>query len=309
MKTKIILLIVAVCSFSFYTVAQTDYVLNGNTNGSALKHINRLTGLATTTAGTNPGWSAYFGSTLINQGLDIVTTKDGASQDSVIKITSTGTNSDLANNARLIQRLCVSGSTALAPIGLPVGVYTLKFKARATTSNATDLVVTLRSSGNNMPAYVINGYVSGANFASKSIIFTDQAWAEYTVEFDLTRTASDFTFSKSTFVNGITANQYPVICFSLQSASGAECMIDDVSFIKKSTTGLNDVTYKENQIKYSRQGNSLLFNDVQGKVYIYDTMGKLVDILQSENNKATLNIATSGLYIIRNGNRVSKIVL
>ena len=292
--------------FPFIGNAQTDYVLNGNMTGSALNYVSQATGVSSPTAGTNPGWSAYFSSTTsVNRGLDIVTTTDGVQGD-VIKITSTISNTDLANNARLVQRLCVSGSTALAPIGLPVGVYTLKFKARATSATSTNLVATLRSTASNTPAFLINGYITGSYPASKSITFTDQAWAEYTVDFDLTKTVTSFA-SSPTITTGLTANQYPVICFSIQSPAGAECMVDDVSFVNKSISGLNDIYSNENQIKYQRLGKSLIFSDVQGKVFIYDTMGKVVKVLLSENNEAILNISRPGLYIVRNGNRTSKL--
>ena len=98
-----------------------------------------------------------------------------------------------------------------------------------------------------------------------------------------------------------------MICFSIQSPAGAECMVDDVSFVNKSISGLNDIYSNENQIKYQRLGKSLIFSDVQGKVFIYDTMGKVVKVLLSENNEAILNISRPGLYIVRNGNRTSKL--
>lgn len=292
-------------AFPFLGKAQTDYVLNGNMTGTALNYVSQSSGVNSPAAGTNPGWTAYFSSTTsVNRGLDIVTTTDVVQGD-VIKITTTGNNTDLANNARLVQRLCVSGSTALAPIGLPVGVYTLKFKARATSTTSTTLVATLRSTASNTPAFLINGYTTGTYPASKSITFTDQAWAEYTVDFDLTKTVTSFAPSP-TITTGLTANQYPVICFSIQSPVGAECMVDDVSFINKSPSGLNDIYSNQNQIKYQELGKSLIFSDVQGKVFIYDAIGKVVKVLQSENNEAVFNISHSGLYIVRNGNRTSK---
>jgi hypothetical protein len=86
---------------------------------------------------------------------------------------------------------------------------------------------------NNVPAFVLRGY-SGSGIPTHSPISLTQSWVEYSIEYDLTRSASALA-ATATITSGITANQTPVVSFSLsctatEATAGVELMIDDVSF-------------------------------------------------------------------------------
>jgi len=219
----ILSLFMAALSLKAQNTYQIDYILKGNMSGTSLNYINQSETVNTPAPGS--GWAGYFGGSA-NRALDIVSAVDsdtGSGQGDVIKITSTGANTDITNNARLAQRIS----------SMPAGHYRLKFKAKATTTNSTILVPTVRVGANNVPAFVLKNYSSCGVPTHKTFTLT-QTWTEYYVDYDLTKTASTL-FSSATITSGITANQTPVICFSLQSPAGAELMIDDVSFISMVT--------------------------------------------------------------------------
>lgn len=307
MKTKITLLLIAVCFAALHTVAQTDYVINGSMTGTTLNYVNQATSVGTPSAGT--GWGAYFGGSSPYQALDIVSTTDPI-QGGVIQISANtrnlGINSaaNMALNARLVQRL---NST-------PVGSYRLKFKAKSITSDVTTLVVIVRSTASGTPAFVVDGYTSGSGLATGFVYITvpgNQTWADYYADFDLTRTAS--TFVASPTIATLTANQTPVIGFQLETAAtGPGVMLDDVSFIVKSFyTALEGPTFNEkNNITAVVSGtNQIKVSNVDGVVSIYNSIGKLIGQKTAIINTTDFMVNGSGLYIISNGKNKTKVIL
>ena len=307
MKTKITLLLIAVCSVALHIVAQTDYVVNGSMTGTTLNYVGQATSVGTPSAGT--GWGAYFGGSSPYQALDIISTTDPI-QGGVIEISANtrnlGINSaaNMALNARLVQRL---NST-------PVGSYRLKFKAKSITAEVTTLVVILRSTASGTPAFVTDGYVSGSGTATGFVYITipgNQTWADYSADFDLTRTAS--TFVASPTIVTLTANQTPVIGFQLETAAtGPGVMLDDVSFIVKtiSTSVENPSDNTKNSIFAVITGsNQLRVKNVNGQVSVYNSSGKLVGQKVAVNNSIDFVVNGSGVYIISNGNNKIKVVL
>lgn len=238
--------IFALCSASFSLKAQSNLLLNGDMTGTSLNYVNVNANVSTPAAGA--GWAGYYGSL---RPLNIVSTIDddtNSGQGDIIQLTATGANTDIANNPRLVQR---TSST-------PVGVYRLKFKAKATTSNTTTVIPTVRSSANNVPGYVLKEYDGTGIPTHQSFVITN-TWMEYIVDYDLSKTASALN-SSAIITSGITASQYPAICFSLQcsateATAGVGVMIDDVSFISLSTTPIELISFNG---KVDKFGNSAL---------------------------------------------------
>lgn len=208
---------------SFVAFSLKAQVKDGNMAGTGanLNYVNVTENKNTPSAGA--GWAVYYGSM---RPLDIVSVKDGAND--VIKLIPTAANLDVQNNPRLVQRL-----TSLEP-----GNYRLTFKVKTINSNTTKIRPTVRSTGSNIPGFMLKDYTTGAPcFKELSVI---SEWTTYSVDFDLTKTSNSITtYSSDKIVSGITAKQTPVICFSLQTtaaeiakagAEGIGVMIDDVSF-------------------------------------------------------------------------------
>ncbi|WP_353135442.1 T9SS type A sorting domain-containing protein [Pseudopedobacter sp.] len=241
-------LFLGLCLVTFSSKAQ---VINGNMSGTNLNYVNQSTTVNTPGAGN--GWGVFFGGTEANQNLDIVSTTDtdaGSGQGTVIKLTATGQNTDIANNARLVQRLSTLTSNN--------SVYRLTFKAKATTANTTILAPSLRVSYNSLPAVVLNGY-DGIGLPAHIPITLTQSWAEYYVDYDLSRHVAGSMTSSGTFSTGQTAPT-PAICFSLQcsateATAGIGVMIDDVSFTSLSTTPIELISFNG---KVDKSGNLAL---------------------------------------------------
>lgn len=240
--------ILSFCLGAFSLKAQTNLLLNGDMTGTNLNYVNVNTNVSTPAAGPASGWAAFYGS---SRPLDIVSVKDGTND--VIKLTATAANTDITNNPRLVQRLA-----ALAP-----GNYRLTFKVKTINSNTVKIRPTVRSTGSNTPGYLIKDYTTGFPCFKDITVSTD--WTEYSIDFDLTTTSSNLhTYDSANIISGITVNQYPVICFSLQStameitnagAAGVGVMIDDVSFISLSTTPIELISFNG---KVDKLGNSAL---------------------------------------------------
>lgn len=196
-------------------------IKNGDMTGTSLNYAAIAENQNTPSAGA--GWGGYYGST---RPLNIVSVKDGTND--VIQLTPTAPNLDVMNNPRLVQRLA-----SLAP-----GNYRLTFKVKTINSNTTKIRPTVRSTGSNIPGYMLKDYSTGAPCFKELAV--SATWTTYSVDFDLTATSSSITtYSTDKIVSGITAKQTPVICFSLQTtaaeiakagAEGIGVMIDDVSF-------------------------------------------------------------------------------
>lgn len=311
MKTKVSLFLIAMCTVTFNSVAQTNYVTRGDMTGTTLNYVNQASSVLSPTAGANSGWVGVFGGSVPYQALDIVSTTDtdtGSGRGDVIQITANSKNSgvnsaaNMSLNARLLQRLAST----------PISTYRLKFKAKAITSDATTLVVNLRSTNNNVPAYVLDGYDSNSTLATGFTTFTPtQTWADYTVDFDMSRTVS--TLAASPTIAATTGSQYPSICFQLQSAAtGPGVMIDDVSFELKSvyTAELNLYNKNESSITAVITGlNQVRIENVKGLVSIFNSVGKLIDQKLAVNNLVNFTVKERGVYLISNGKNKLKIII
>ncbi len=238
--------ILTFCLGVFSLKAQTNLVLNGDMTGTSLNYVNVSQNYATPAPGT--GWAGYYGSA---RPLDIVSVKDGTND--IIKLTATAANTDITNNPRLVQRL-----TSLTP-----GNYRLTFKVKTINSNTTKIRPTIRSTGSSTPGYLLKDYTTGFPCFKDFTVSTE--WTEYSVDFDLTTTSSSLhTYAGSTIISGITDDQTPVICFSLQNttteitnagAAGIGIMIDDVSFTSLSTTPIELISFNG---KVDKSGNLAL---------------------------------------------------
>lgn len=314
MKTKIYLLL-TVCTVTLHSFA-TNYVLKPDMTSSGINFVNQTlntnsTG-ATIASGVNSGWVAVYLNSSASAAVDFLTMSDpdlGSGQGDVIQLISSSTKnsgvnsfSTLSTNARLIQRFA----------NVPVGTYTLKFKAKAINSSPVTLVALMRQSANSLPVYVLDGYDEAAGVATGFKNFTpDQTWTEYVAYFDLTRTVTLFTASATTTSSAGTS---PSICFQiLSTASGQGVLIDDVSL----TAGI-DVATQVEKVNMSTEsiitaiasGNSQVkVDNVKGKVSIYNSCGTLIDQKTAVNNSTVLNVHGKGVYIISNGENKLKIII
>ncbi len=274
MKKLTFILSFCLCAFSLK--AQTNLLLNGDMTGTNLNYVNVSQNYGTPTAGT--GWAGYYGSL---RPLNIVSKTDNdtnSGQGDAIQLTATAANTDIANNPRLVQRLSPT----------PVGIYRLKFKAKATTGTITTVIPTLRSSANNVPGYVLKDYNGTGIPTHQSFVLTN-TWTEYIIDYDLTKTAAELK-SGAIITSGITANQFPVICFSLQcsaeeATAGVNVMIDDVSFISLSTTPIELISFNG---KVDKLGNSALLEWKTAS----NSMMKFIDIEKSIDGTLFTKIAS-----------------
>ena len=229
MKKANLLILLLLCFLNLK--AQTNLIKDGNMTGTGA-NLSTPSSMGTISAGF--GWAVYWGSADPQKCLSIQSVIDGGNgQGAVVKITAatygttgTGMNSDVLNNARLVERL----STILAG---SLGTYNVKFKAKATNATSTQMTVSLRSSASNTPAYVLDGY-SGTETPAHIIITLTQSWADYSVNFDLTKTVGSFAVNSAT--SPVSTNQQPIVCFGMNNSSlsspAQEYMIDDVTIIK-----------------------------------------------------------------------------
>jgi len=251
MKTKITLLLFAVCAVTTHTVAQTDYVIDGGMTNGVLAYAsnpgapsNMLIDYVDQTAaigvsGSGNSWGAYFSATY--HGIDLKHVTDPAGIQGTVTQISANTktaNASVIYDSRLTQRL------ASVPLS-STHVYRLSFKAKSISALTTPvLIVTLRTSASNVPAFIINGYTTGnatalpASASFTGISATD--WTEYSVDFDLSQMVSSFTPTASPVITANAATTaIPVIGFQLSNATVATASnaigvyIDDVKFKKK----------------------------------------------------------------------------
>ena len=229
MKKESLLIILTLCFLNLK--AQTNLIKDGDMTGTGA-NLSTPSSMGTISAGS--GWAVYWGSADAQKCLSIQSVTDGGNgQGAVVKITAatygtlgTGMNSDVTNNARLEERL----NSILA---VNLGTYNVKFRAKAINATATQMTVSLRSSGSNTPAYVLDGY-TGTGTPAHIIITLTQSWADYSVNFDLTKTVTSFAVNSATTT--VSTSQQPIVCFGMNNSSlgspAQEYMIDDVTIIK-----------------------------------------------------------------------------
>jgi Domain of unknown function (DUF4627) len=208
--------------------AQTNLIKNSNMSGLNLNYIGaNLTTTVPSPAIGMTGWAGYYGSL---KPLNITFVFDDSAHKDAIKLTATGPLLNIQDNPRLVQR-----------IKCPAGVYRLTFWAKSTNSIEAKLAVSVRSTGNNVPAYLINGYENdGTNNISPvhKLIFLTQQWKQYSVDFNLNKTVDSFKLptGEPLLLSDTHGMQYPVICFNLVQAkdiNGSEIMVTDVNFFLK----------------------------------------------------------------------------
>ena len=229
MKKENLLIILTLCFLNLK--AQTNLIKDGDMTGTGA-NLSTPSSMGTISPGS--GWAVYWGSADPQKCLSIQSVTDGGNgQGAVVKITAatygtlgTGMNSDVSNNARLEERL----NSILA---VNLGTYNVKFRAKATNATATQMTVSLRSSGSNTPAYVLDGY-TGTGTPAHIIVTLTQSWADYSVNFDLTKTVTSFAANSAT--TPVSTYQQPIVCFGMNNSSlgspAQEYMIDDVTIIK-----------------------------------------------------------------------------
>ena len=208
--------------------AQTNMIINSDMAGLNLNYIGaNLTTTVPSPAIGKTGWAGYYGSL---KSLNITSVFDDSAHKDVIKLTATGPLLNIQDNPRLVQR-----------IKCPAGLYRLTFWAKSTNSIEAKLAVSVRSTGNNVPAYLINGYENdGTNNISPvhKLIPLTQQWKQYTVDFNLNKTVNSFKLpvGEPLLLSDTRGTQYPVVCFNLVQAkdiNGSEIMVTDVNFFLK----------------------------------------------------------------------------
>ena len=224
-KTAYILFFLSV---SVCIIAQTNMIINSDMAGLNLNYIgaNLTTTVPSPAIGMN-GWAAYYGSL---KPLNITSVFDDSAHKDVIKLTATGPLLNIQDNPRLVQR-----------IKCPAGVYRLTFWAKSTNSIEAKLAVSVRSTGNNVPAYLIDGYENDGTSSISPVhklIVLSQKWKQYFVDFNLNKTVDSFKLptGKPLLLSDTHGTQYPVICFNLvqsKNIKGSEIMVRDVNFILK----------------------------------------------------------------------------
>lgn len=223
---KVILSIFSILLLSSNLIAQTNYIKDSDMTGVKLNYIGAdLTGIISTPA-IGSGWGGFYGTL---KSLNITSTKEDGDHSDVIKLTATGTLTNMADNPRLAQR-----------VKCPTGTYRLTFWAKAVNGKNVLLATSVRPTGNNLPAYLVKDYVNDGNntaYPAHKLFDIQESWKEYTIDFDLNQTVNSFKPATGTpfTLEQVNGNQFPVICFNLWQTGkldASEVLIDKVSFIK-----------------------------------------------------------------------------
>jgi len=264
MKMKITLLMMAIC-FSAFNANAWSLLYPGFENLPAQINVSGPILNATLPVVANPyytfnnttggTWGVEFGN---NGGagrrVDIATVADPAdAANTVASMTNsivnasainTGTANDLSVNPRLAQKI----------VGVPVGTYTVTFKAKGNVAWVADnglsyLALIIRQNGvSNLPAYVIASTVAPGSITTSSangfapFNGITSTWQTFSATFDLSTSCS--TLASGATIATYTANQNPVISFVIvtPAAAGRIVYIDDVTFMRTSSITASGTT-------------------------------------------------------------------
>ncbi len=98
----------------------------------------------------------------------------------------------------------------------------------------------------------------------------------------------------------------PAICFQ-NNAANSTVQVDEVKFVKKVST---DSRIIKSNLKIYQEGNNIYLAKAEGKVMVFDTMGRLIkSVTVSKGETEKLTIEDAGVYILRNGDFSQKIVV